>query len=299
MDEITKVFDTLRRTRDWLEDNQTIDNEAVRHDQLVLPVLSSPLILGWDHKDLLAQQCISVPSKVRESHILRNAVPKIRRPDVLVFPDSVQKPVAVVEEKGRQETIVTLDDHRLQLLEYLSLYKCVWGVLTDGNRWIVQRQFKSHFCFDNLEDIKQQLTDFREAIGKATLLERLRTFGTPDVVFMMPLKEPHTSSHGTGSLPIDSLPILLRQLNDLNLQVESAQAVFHRQKEIEMGFVDLAHKHSSGEQDDPIEADYLEAAYFNNAHTELQKMEGVQKKRDQLREKCRQMTAQILYQLSK
>ena len=134
MDEITKVFDTLRRTRDWLEDNQTIDNEAVRHDQLVLPVLSSPLILGWDHKDLLAQQCISVPSKVRESHILRNAVPKIRRPDVLVFPDSVQKPVAVVEEKGRQETIVTLDNHRLQLLEYLSLYKCVWGVLTDGNR---------------------------------------------------------------------------------------------------------------------------------------------------------------------
>lgn len=297
MDEITKVFDVLKRRRDWLEDNQPIDNEAVRHDQLVLPVLSSPLILGWDYRDLLAQQSIAVPSVVSESHILRNAVHKKRRPDVLVFPDSVKKAVAVVEEKGRQETTVTLDGHRLQLLEYLSLYKCVWGVLTDGNRWIVQRQFESHFCFDNLEEIRRHLIDFREAIGKAALLERLRTFGTPDVVFMMPLKQSHTVSLGNGSPPIDSLPVLLGQLNDLDLRVESAQADYDRQKEIEMEFVNLAHEHSS-EQDDPVEADCLEAADFNSAYPQLLKLDELRKQHGQLREECQQMAAQILRQLS-
>ncbi|GAA5511174.1 hypothetical protein [Novipirellula caenicola] len=180
------VFDDLKRRLDALGKNPAHDNEATRHDRLIVPVLTHPLLLGWDLNDLVGQASITLPSQLLDSHIFRGAEPKFRKPDILVTSSAFQFNALVVEEKEGQANIGDLNGYRFQLHEYQSLYECVWGLLTDGERWILKKGFESYHTFDSLDALKAGLGDLQHWIGKQSLLERKLAHGTCDLVIIVP-----------------------------------------------------------------------------------------------------------------
>ncbi len=183
---VDAVFDELKRRLDDLVCHPEHDNEATRHDRLIVPILTHPLIFGWDCKDLVAQASITVPSELLESHIFRDARPRTRKPDILVVSSAFQFNALVVEEKKRQQSAEELDRNRFQLHEYQSLYECIWGLLTDGERWILKKGFESFHTFESLDELRAGLNDIQYCIGKESLLRRKLAFGTCDVVIVVP-----------------------------------------------------------------------------------------------------------------
>lgn len=204
---LNAIFDELDRRLTDLYDRPSRDNEAARHDRLILPILTHPLLLGWDHVDLIAQANVPVPRAVAKSHIFRDSVPRNRRPDILVAPFLPEFNALVVEEKARQASVHYLNDHRLQLHEYQALYECVWGLLTDGERWIVKRGFETFHTFDSLNELRRGLYDLRSSIGKESIIERKIKYGTADLVYLV------TADVSRDIMPPPGLIIPYRHLN--------------------------------------------------------------------------------------
>ncbi len=179
-------FNELKRRADSLNSDPARDNESNRHDLLIYPVITSPFALGWNSTDLISQASIQVPNKIQESHIFRNAIPKIRKPDILILPKELQKNVAVIEEKKKQQDLAALADHKIQLSEYQALYECTWGVLTDGERWIIKKNFEVYHTFTSIDELIKGIKDFKNCIGSENIIKRYRSFGTMDIVIVSP-----------------------------------------------------------------------------------------------------------------
>lgn len=162
-------------------------------------MLTHPNILGWDVNDLAAQATIAVPQQTLESHVFRDSEPKSRRPDILVTSSLFDSAAFVVEEKKKQNNVKALNEHRIQLIEYQSLYECVWGLLTDGEKWILKKGFETHHEFESLDELKSSLKDIQNCIGKNSLLQRKLIHGTYDLVLVVPSGAIHAQAYSSLS----------------------------------------------------------------------------------------------------
>lgn len=162
------------------------DSEAMRHDLLVRPFLTSPLTLGWEPPELISQSSFSICNEVTESYVWQGAHPKKRRPDIIIVPYGLSRTVTVVEEKANQATLENLRKHLGQLKEYQYIHNTVWGLLTDGEKWILQRNNETFHQFSSLSELKTGLKDLKECIGKDAIISRLKLYGTTDLVVVRP-----------------------------------------------------------------------------------------------------------------
>ena len=199
---VRELFDELQRRLDDLNAHPERDNEAIRHDRLVLPFLTASHGLGWDITDIISQPSILLPQTLTESHVFRNAKLVSRTPDLLISPTEVRSPIAVVEEKKRQTSSAALDNYRYQLHEYQASFRCVWGLLSDGEHWILKRAFETVCVFESLLDLKKGLVEVQELLSKARVMHRLQTFGTADLVIVVPFFPFNIMDAETGPLSI-------------------------------------------------------------------------------------------------
>lgn len=181
-----QFYDELKRRLDHLFANPDKDNESTRHDLLIYPLITNQFGLNWDPIDLISQSNIKVPKEVKESHVFRGAIPKIRKPDLLICQDEIIKNVAIIEEKEKQESLKSLSNHRTQLTEYQSLYETTWGVLTDGEKWILKRNFETVQELKSINELQKGIKDFRGFIGKTEVLNRYKETGFIDLVIVVP-----------------------------------------------------------------------------------------------------------------
>lgn len=179
-------YDELKRRAASLHLNPERDNESSRHDLLIYPILTSEFGLAWNPLDLISQSNITVPKEIENSHIFRGAVPRIRKPDILIVPNALIKNVAVIEEKNKQDSLKSLANHRLQLNEYQALYECTWGVLTDGERWIIKRNFDTIHEFSSIDELRKKIIDFRNCIGSKEIMYRYDQHNTFDFIIISP-----------------------------------------------------------------------------------------------------------------
>ncbi len=178
-------FDELLKRAELLEQNRIRDNEASRHDQLVYPIITSEFGLGWKPTDLISQSTINVPKIITESHIFRDAIPKLRKPDILICPYGFDKNIVIIEEKKKQLNLKQLNEHRLQIREYQALYECTWGILTDGERWIIKRNFETFHEFSSILELMSGIDDLRNSIGRISIINRLSKYNTTDILLFV------------------------------------------------------------------------------------------------------------------
>jgi hypothetical protein len=183
-DHIETLFAELQRNAEQLLTRG--DNEAARHDLLVRPILTSPTALGWEPGEALPQVETTVPREVIDSYYWRDASPRKRRPDLVLVPYRIGTVVGVVEEKKRQASMGELEAHVGQLLEYQYLHRCVWGILTDGEKWVVTRNHEIFHRFNGLHDLRKHLRDLQECVGRSAILERFQKYGVWDLVYVRP-----------------------------------------------------------------------------------------------------------------
>jgi hypothetical protein len=182
--EIDRFFDDLERKLQRLVN--TADSEAMRHDLLVRPFLTNALTLGWDSAEVVPQVTSTLPAEVTESYVWQGAVPRKRRPDIVIVPYGIPDAVAVVEEKARQRSLEALLRHLGQIREYQYVHHVVWGLLTDGEKWIVQKNNETFMVFGSLSELRRGLDDLRACIGRDAILERMRKYGTTDLLIVRP-----------------------------------------------------------------------------------------------------------------
>ncbi len=175
-----RFFERLERTLDRLKGQGLVDNEAMRHDLIIRPLLKD--VLGWNDHELHAQQTVYSPVlnlyDVQKSHKLR--------PDIIVVPEGFEYTAAVIEEKREQKHIDNLRKHIDQLRSYQCALQVVWGLLTDGELWILQRNFETHLTFETIDELRRGFPDLQECIGKERLLRRFSTSGTMDLIIIPP-----------------------------------------------------------------------------------------------------------------
>lgn len=182
---IVNFFDSLKRSLNQLQESG-FDNESMRHELIIRPIIVSPLILGWESKEVISQSECNVSEFVRKSYYWRNAEPKKKRPDMIIVPYGIKKTVAVIEEKNRQFTMQSLREKVGQLKEYQYLHNAVWGLLTDGSKWILQKNNEIYHEFESLSELEKNIYDLKECISKASLMDRLSKFGTSDLIICKP-----------------------------------------------------------------------------------------------------------------
>ncbi|MBE7692826.1 hypothetical protein [Tenacibaculum finnmarkense] len=202
-------FDELKKRADNLHSNSDRDNESSRHDLLIYPTITSEYGLGWNPIDLISQSTIKIPKEIEDSHIFRGAVPKIRKPDILIFPNEIIKNVAVIEEKKRQESVQSLANHKLQLSEYQALYECTWGVLTDGEKWIIKRNFETFHEFSTIDELRKGIKDFRHCIGSKEIINRYNQYNTFDYIIISPF----LNNFKTAFPEFDNIPVVVCGIN--------------------------------------------------------------------------------------
>lgn len=174
-----------------------------------MPLITSPFGLGWNHEELVPQVNLQLPSGLIDSHVFRGAKPKSRKPDILISPiaDGVpeNKFVVAIEEKKRQSNVASLKQHNLQLVEYQAVSECVWGILTDGERWVIKRHLETYAEFESLDDFRRNLPDIQQCIGRAPLLDRVRKQNSSDFIIVRPSL--HLNQHALPTIKADSARI--------------------------------------------------------------------------------------------
>lgn len=185
-----KFFEGLKRMLDLIHLGH--DNEALRHDLIIYPMLTSPYGLGWFGNELIPQQSLKVNKEVVESYIWRGATPNKKRPDLIIVPCGMSRAIAVVEEKKKQLSIQALERHLGQLTEYQYLHNVVWGLLSDGEGWILKKNNEIHHRFSDLNELEAYFDDLKNCIGRKEVLMRLIKYNTADIVAVAP-----TESHAT------------------------------------------------------------------------------------------------------
>ncbi len=202
MNKSSIFFDELRKAVDTFGNMPERDNEASRHDQLIYPILTSTYGLGWKKSDIISQDTIVVPYIIKESHIFRNSIPKIRKPDLIICPTEIIKHIAVIEEKKRQQNIESLKQHRLQLSEYQALYECNWGILTDGEKWIIKKGFDTVLEFTSIDEIEKNIKEFCSILGQSSTMDRFIKFKTFDLIIISDLQNNDQSENIFYNIPV-------------------------------------------------------------------------------------------------
>lgn len=205
-------FDNLKRNLEFLDKNSERDNEATRHDLIIYPIITNEFGLGWNDRDLISQSTINVPEVISESHIFRGAIPKIRKPDLIICPNEIVKNIAVIEEKKKQSDLSSLKDHRIQLTEYQSLFECNWGILTDGDKWLIKKGFETYLEFTSIYELEKGIKDFRNILGSFSTLDRYKKHNTFDLIVI--------SSFASNNIPFpefSSLPTVVVGVDNLNI----------------------------------------------------------------------------------
>ncbi|KAF0221126.1 MAG: hypothetical protein FD174_624 [Geobacteraceae bacterium] len=181
---LDQLFDTIKSHLERLSAGH--DSEAMRHDLIIHPLLTSPLALGWDPPEIVSQKSVKVPSEIISSYVWKGAVPKQKRPDICIMPYGLSYPVTVIEEKARQISLQKLREHLGQLKEYQYLHNTVWGLLTDGEKWILQKNNETFHQYASLDELRRGMSDLRECIGREALMDRLYRDKTTDLVIVRP-----------------------------------------------------------------------------------------------------------------
>ncbi len=207
--QLDNFFSELQRCADHIL--TVADNEAIRHDLLVRPLLTSPLALGWEAGEVLSQLEMPVPHTIAESYYWRGAVPRKKRPDIVLVPYSVAPVAGVVEEKGHHVKLSELESHVGQLLEYQYLHRCIWGLLTDGEKWVLTKNHEIFHRFENLSDLKHRLADLQHCIGRSAILERFQRYRTYDLVYVRPSPSIIIVGIPGAQRPVTTLADFLRQ----------------------------------------------------------------------------------------
>ncbi|MBS1768622.1 MAG: hypothetical protein JSS77_03080 [Acidobacteria bacterium] len=185
MNETDRFFDELQSRLDILLTNPGDDNEATRHDQLIYPMLTSPLILDWHSSDICSQKTILVPRELAHEYTFTGGIPKVKRPDLVIKPFGVGN-ATVVEEKAKQIDTNRLKQFNKQLVDYMGLFNCTFGILTDGEKWIIKRGFADHFVFENLSELKKNLNDFKGLLSRSEMINRYKRTGSFDLIYFRP-----------------------------------------------------------------------------------------------------------------
>jgi hypothetical protein len=181
--ETRRFFDNLERSLDFIK-NGKWDNEAQRHANIVLPILTCPYVLGWGLHEIINQAQIPIPKVIQDSYFWRGATPKRRVPDMIIKSEKFEKVVAVIEEKCPQRSLDEMKDHLMQLNETQGLCNSVWGILTDGEKWIIKKNYEIYFTFNSLFDLYKNLNEFKEWLSKEKVEERLLHYNSMDLVFI-------------------------------------------------------------------------------------------------------------------
>ena len=56
------------------------------------------------------------------------------------------------------------------------------GLLTDGNQWILKKNFEVFHKFSSLSDLRNDFIELYKCIGREPLLTRMKLSGSPDIV---------------------------------------------------------------------------------------------------------------------
>lgn len=180
--DIDNFFDCIQRNIENLHNKPEIDNEAMRHDLIIRPILTNAITLGWQETEIQSQQSIDVPTEIKKSYIWAGAIPQKKRPDMIIVPSGYDQTVVVIEEKQLQRDLKNLKGYLSQLIEYQCLHNVVWGLLTDGEKWILQRNFQVFHTFESIKDLKNNLRDLQACIAKKHLMDRIIKHNTPDLI---------------------------------------------------------------------------------------------------------------------
>lgn len=182
-----------------------MDNEAMRHDLIIRPLLKNAL--SWNDHELHAQQTIYSPvldmCDVRKSNKMR--------PDLIVVPEGFEHTAAVIEEKRGQKHIHDLKKHIKQLRDYQVALQVVWGLLTDGEQWILQRNFETYLSFGSIDELRIGFRDLHECIGKEHILRRYSMHGTMDLVISHDIQRPPQMNIGGIDLDPELLNLQIRR----------------------------------------------------------------------------------------
>lgn len=160
---VDALFDDFDRKLQSFGQN---DNEAMREINIIMPLLSHPYGLGWDGMDLLLKKYYMG-----------------KYPDITILPYNIHlpKPVAIVEAKKKHKDVPSLKKHLDQLKGYQEMYQTTWGLLSDGEKWILQKDNKEFHAFDSILEMKSHIKDLQHCIGKRSIIERIVKHNTVDI----------------------------------------------------------------------------------------------------------------------
>lgn len=191
--ERSKLFKQLHESIDLLRNHPEDDSEACRHEWIVRPLLTSEAGLGWNITELLPQKFLRIPNSLKGGQAIRDGWDRNgARPDIIIKPIGWPS-FAAIEEKGRHDNVQLLSTNRKQIREYEALIGCVWGVLTDGERWIIEKNFKIYMSFDSLAELERNFAELNDCLGRGSVLRRREHSGSYDIIAMV-LVSPSTSS---------------------------------------------------------------------------------------------------------
>ena len=174
-----RLIDELQRRLDLLRISPFRDREAQRHSDLVLPVLTSPAMLGWKTSEVLNQRYyLAEPDPWRETR------PKRLVPDIVVQPLDAGRGYLVVEEKRKQASVSGLRQHIGQISKYQDSLGISWALLTDGNIWLLRMGEDEVEVVDSVADWRRALPEMQRRIGRAAVMERIEGSGRPEIILV-------------------------------------------------------------------------------------------------------------------
>ena len=179
--EENRFFDDLLRNYKVII-NSPFDSEAFRHELLIVPFLNSKHGLGWKKEELIPQVNIVVSENIRGSYFWKNGMPKKRIPDITVIPNLIKKPIISIEEKKHVKSLSELLKHLFQLKEYQLLQGTVWGILTNGEKWILQRNLETILTINGIGELRDKTEEFKYYVGSDEVLNRFKKTKLTDVI---------------------------------------------------------------------------------------------------------------------
>ncbi len=176
-----EFFADLRRVREKIAEHH--DNETWRREALIRPVLKSPFGLGFQEHEILCE--VSFPIHAGQARLLAEEIYPNRkriRADYLILPEGNIRPSGLVEAKGQLPDFVSVQSHKNQALIGQVLADTDWGLLTDGEAWLLMRGDEELLYCDSIENLEAAIAEFRSLVGPL-----IRRFGGSPRIRLMPV----------------------------------------------------------------------------------------------------------------
>lgn len=178
-----QFFADLRRAREKIA--EPYDNESWRREALIRPVLRSPFGLGFQEHEILCE--VSFPIRTREDRLLADQIYPHRkriRADYLIQPEGNVRPSGLVEAKRILPDFVSMQKHKNQALIGQVLANADWGLLTDGEAWLLMRGDEDILYCESLESLESGIQEFQFFVGREALIQQ---FGSAPRIRLMPV----------------------------------------------------------------------------------------------------------------